>query len=178
LWGFMKFSVIKTLKISAFCLDKQKSFVSKKICEINASARDFTVFILFHCEYTYYIYTKYIYFQGVFYAIVINGLNVLRVCFGSLPIFLCNIAGFLKGCAITFGALTITMYTLTRFMFVCIWNRMRQMDDNLIVRIATIQAIFMTLLIQAFTWFQLQRQPTIPVSLFKIIIKPKNIAFD
>ena len=50
---------------------------------------------------------------------------------------------------------------------------MRQMDDNLIVRIATIQAIFMTLLIQAFTWFQLQRQPTIPVSLFKMIIKPK-----
>ena len=114
------------------------------------------------------------YFQGVFYAIVIYGLNVLRVCFGSLPIFLCNIAGFLKGCAITFGALTIAMYTLTRFMFVCIWKRMRQMDDNLIVRIATIQAIFMTLLIQAFTWFQLQRQPTIPVSLYKIIIKPKT----
>ena len=176
----MKFSVIKMLIISAFCLDKQKSFVLKKICEINASACHFTVFISFHWEYTYSTYIQNVctYFQGVFYAIVINGLNVLRVCFGSLPIFLCNIAGFLKGCAITFGALTITMYTLTRFMFVCIWNRMRQMDDNLIVRIATIQAIFMTLLIQAFTWFQLQRQPTIPVSLFKIIIKPKNIAFD
>jgi hypothetical protein len=118
------------------------------------------------------------YFQAVFYAIVINGLNVLRVCFGSLPIFLCNIAGFLKGCVITFGAITIAMYTSTRFMFVCIWKRMRQMDDTLIVRIATIQAIFMTLLIQSFTWFKLQRQPTIPVSLFKIIIKQKHIAFD
>jgi hypothetical protein len=111
------------------------------------------------------------YFQGVFYAIVIYGLNVLRVCFGSLPIFLCNIAGFLKGCAIAFGALTIAMYTLTRFMFVVIWKRMRQMDDNLIVRIATIQTIIMTLLIQAFAWFQLQRQPTIPVSLFKMFVQ-------
>ena len=104
------------------------------------------------------------YFQGIFYAIVIYGLTVLRVCYGSLPVFLCNIAGFLKGCAIIFGAMIIATYTFTRFMFVCIWKRMRQMDDNLIVRIATIQAIFMCLIIQAATWLQLQRQPTIPVS--------------
>ena len=104
------------------------------------------------------------YFQGIFYAIVIYGLTVLRVCYGSLPVFLCNIAGFLKGCAIIFGAIIIATYTFTRFLFVCIWKRMRQMDDNLIVRIATIQAIFMSLIIQAATWLQLQRQPTIPVS--------------
>jgi hypothetical protein len=42
-------------------------------------------------------------------------------------------------------------------MFVCIWKRMRQMDDNLIVRIATIQAIFMSLLFTV-TWLQLQGQ--------------------
>ena len=41
---------------------------------------------------------------------------------------------------------------------------MRLMDDNLVVTIATIQAIFMSLIIQAATWLQLQRQPTIPVS--------------
>ena len=104
------------------------------------------------------------YFQGIFYAIVIYGLTVLRVCYGSLPVFLCNVAGFLKGCAIIFGAIIIAMYTFTRFMFVCIWKRMRQIDDNLIVTIATIQALFMSLLIQAATWLQLQRQATIPVS--------------
>jgi hypothetical protein len=103
-------------------------------------------------------------FQGVFYAIVIYGLTVLRVCFGPLTVFLCNIAGFLKASAIMFGAIIIATYTFTRFMFVCIWKRMRQMDDNLIARIATIQAIFMCLLIQAATWLQLQRQATIPVS--------------
>ena len=99
-----------------------------------------------------------IYLQGIFYAIVIYGLTVLRVCYGSLPVFLCNIAGFLKGCAIMFGAIIIATYTFTRFMFVCIWKRMRQMDDNLIVRIATIQAIFMSLLFTVATWLQLQGQ--------------------
>ena len=106
------------------------------------------------------------YLQGIFYAIVICGLRVLRVSYGPLPIFLCNIAGFLNGCAILFAAITVTMYTFTRFMFVCIWKRMRQMDDNLIVRIASIQAIFLSLLFQAATWFQLQGQEKIPVSFF------------
>ena len=41
---------------------------------------------------------------------------------------------------------------------------MRQMDDDLIVRIATIQAIVMSLLFQAAAWLQLQGQETIPVS--------------
>jgi hypothetical protein len=63
-----------------------------------------------------------------------------------------------------FVAITVGMYTFTRFMFVCIWKRMRQMDDNLIVRIATIQAIIMSLLFNGATWLQLQSQPTMPVS--------------
>ena len=113
-----------------------------------------------------YIFIISLYFKGVFYAIVIYGVTVLRVCYGPLPIFLCNIVGFLKVCCNLFGAITIAIYTLTRFMFVCIWKRMRQMNDNLIVGIATIQAIFMSLLFQAASWFQLQHQPTILVSFF------------
>ena len=69
-----------------------------------------------------------------------------------------------------FAAITVAMYTATRFMFVCVWKRMRQMDDNLIVRIASIQAIFLSLLFQAATWFQLQGQETIPVSFFFIFL--------
>ena len=98
---------------------------------------------------------KYRYFQGIFYVIVAYGLSVLSVCYGPLPIFLCNIAGFLNGFAILFDVITIVMYTFTRFMFVCIWKRMRQMDDNLIVRIATIQAIVLSLVFTAATWLQI-----------------------
>ena len=97
---------------------------------------------------------------------MICGLRVLRVSYGPLPIYICNIAGFLNGCAILFAIITVLMYTFTRFMFVCVWKRMRQMDDNLIVRIATIQAIVMSLFFQGATWLQLQRQLTIPVSFF------------
>jgi hypothetical protein len=43
---------------------------------------------------------------------------------------------------------------------------MKQMDDNLIGGIATIQAIFMSLLFNAASWLQLQHQLTIPVSFF------------
>ena len=64
----------------------------------------------------------------------------------------------------------IATYTFTRFMFVCIWKRMRQMDDNLIVRIATIQAIFLCLLFQAATWLQLQRVQTMPVSSYDSLL--------
>ena len=50
---------------------------------------------------------------------------------------------------------------------------MRQMDDNLIVRIASIQAIFLSLLFQAATWFQLQGQETIPVSISAVLDNTK-----
>ena len=36
---------------------------------------------------------------------------------------------------------------------------MRQMDDNLIVRIATIQAIVMSIVFTVITWIQLHGQP-------------------
>ena len=85
---------------------------------------------------------------------MICGLRVLRVSYGPLPIYLCNIAGFLNGCAILYGIILCVIYTFTRFMFVCIWKRMRQMDDNLIARIATIQAIVMSLFFQGATWLQ------------------------
>ena len=100
------------------------------------------------------------YFQGIFYVIVIYGLSVLRVCYGHLHIFFCNIYIFLNGFSILFSVITVAMYTFSRFMFVCIWKRMRQMDDNLIVRIATNQAIFMSLLFTAVSWLQINGQLT------------------
>ena len=80
---------------------------------------------------------------------MLHGLSVLRVCYGPLPKLFCNIYLFLNGFSILFATITVAMYTFARFMFVCVWKRMRQMDDNLIVRIATIQAIVMSLLFSA-----------------------------
>ena len=100
-----------------------------------------------------------IYFQDIFFAWVIYGLTVLRVSYGPLNTFLCDIAGFLNLFALMYIAMTMAMYTFTRFMLVCVWKRMRQMDDNLIVRIATIQAIVMSIVFTVITWIQLHGQP-------------------
>ena len=114
---------------------------------------------------------NYIFFQGILYIIVIYGIVVLRVCYGPLPIFLCNIAVYLSGFAILFVAITVTMYTFTRFMFVCIWKRMKQMDDNLIVRIATIQAVVMSLLFSAANWLKIHGQAVgLQVRFFSVLI--------
>ena len=135
---------------------------------INQLLSNFYIMVSFKCHYLIcrvrwhpsFSYIWYlICFQGIFYAIVIFGLNVLRVLCGPLPIFLCDIAGFLNGYAILFAVITIAMCTFTKFMFVCIWKRMKQMDDNIVVRIATIQAIVMSLLFNTATWLQLQGQP-------------------
>ena len=90
---------------------------------------------------------------------MIHGISVLRVYYGPLPLSFCYASPFLNGFAILFVAITVTMYTFTRFMFVCIWKRIRQMDDNLIVRIATIEAIVMSLLFTAATFHQLIGPP-------------------
>ena len=121
---------------------------------------------------------KYMYFQGIFYVIVIYGLSVLRVCYGPLHIFLCNMVVFLVGYAILFLAITVAMYTFTRFMFVCVWKRMRQMDDNFIVRIATIQALAMSLLFMAVPWFQINGQRSnIQVSFSLFLYKSAYYSF-
>ena len=99
---------------------------------------------------------------------MISGVRVFRVCYGPLPVFICNISGFLNACALLFAALTVAMSTFTRFMFVCVWKRMRQMDDNLIVRIATIQAIAITLFSRAASWSGSPFQGQSPVSFFCI----------
>ena len=45
---------------------------------------------------------------------------------------------------------------LVRFMFVCIWRRMRQINDDLIVRIVVIWATFLSIWI-SFTDFEFKR---------------------
>ena len=143
-----------TILISKICTFKYVSNFHYSTCMVKWSfLTGSSLNIIFH-------------YQGIFYAIVLSGLRVLRVCYGPLPIFLCNIYGFLNGFALLFAAITVLMNILTRFMFVCIWKRMRQMDDNLIVRIATIQAIIMTLLFEAASWSGSPFQGQPPVSYF------------
>ena len=77
-------------------------------------------------------------FQVALYGIVGYGIRTLRVCFGPEPFYLCTFRSFFGSLCNMFGTINILMVTITRFLFVCVWKSMRQMDDDLIARFALI----------------------------------------
>ena len=79
----------------------------------------------------------YLYFilQGAFYAVVVCGIRNLRVIIGPLPLPVCQLIIVSTRMVLWHGVMLITMITLTRFMFICIWRRMKQMNDDLLARI-------------------------------------------
>ena len=80
---------------------------------------------------------SYLYFilQGAFYAVVVCGIRNLRVIIGPLPLPVCQLIIVSTRMMLWYPVMLITMITLTRFMFICIWRRMRQMNDNLLAKI-------------------------------------------
>ena len=79
----------------------------------------------------------YLYFilQGAFYAVVVCGIRNLRVIIGPLPLPVCQLIIVSTRMVLWHGVMLITIITLTRFMFICVWKRMKQMNDNLLARI-------------------------------------------
>ena len=77
----------------------------------------------------------------------------LRVWFGPLPFVICHIESLSKVMAFWYYMLILFMITLTKFMFICIWKRMRQMNDDLIVRLAVNWAIFISIWIPCHGYF-------------------------
>ena len=80
---------------------------------------------------------SYLYFilQGAFYAVVVCGIRNLRVIIGPLPLPVCQLIIVSTRMVLWHGVMLITIITLTRFMFICVWKRMKQMNDNLLARI-------------------------------------------
>ena len=78
---------------------------------------------------------SYFILQGAFYAVVVCGIRNLRVIIGPLPLPVCQLIIVSTRMVLWYGVMLITMITLTRFMFICIWRRMKQMNDNLLARI-------------------------------------------
>ena len=73
--------------------------------------------------------------QGAFYAVVVCGIRNLRVIIGPLPLPVCQLIIVSTRMVLWHGVMLITIITLTRFMFICVWKRMKQMNDNLLARI-------------------------------------------
>ena len=73
------------------------------------------------------------------------GIRNLRVVFGPLHVFFCNLNFLMNKSLIYFGLYMILAITITRFMFICVWKSMREMNDNLLSRFTLYLAVFMSL---------------------------------
>ena len=92
------------------------------------------------------LFHQMIFFQAAFYALFVCGIRNLRVWCGPLPVALCQIHSLLSKMTITFSMLIVVIMTLAKFMFICVWKSMRQMNENLLARIALFQAFLLSIL--------------------------------
>ena len=77
----------------------------------------------------------------------------LRVWFGPLPFAICHFESLFSKIFFLHTILILFMITLTKFMFICVWKRMRQMNDDLIVRLALNWTIFLSIWIPSHGYF-------------------------
>ena len=85
--------------------------------------------------------------QGAIYCIVTCGIRNIRVWFGPLYFEVCFIQIWAKNVMIWYSLNILFFVTLMKFMFLCVWKRMPDMNDNLIVRIFVNWAIFISILV-------------------------------
>ena len=85
---------------------------------------------------------SYLYGGAAVYGIIFCGIRNLRVLIGPLFKELCHLQDVFTRILIWYALLIILMITLTKFMFICVWKRMPTMNDDLLARIALIQAFF------------------------------------
>ena len=81
------------------------------------------------------------------YGTIVCGLKTLRVLFGSdeVPRVLLSIETILECLLIWYSLILILSMVFMKFMYICVWKSMRQINDELLVRIAIINAIFQSL---------------------------------
>ena len=81
------------------------------------------------------------------YGIIVCGLKTLRVLLGSdeVPHVLLSMESLLEHLLIWYSLILILSMVFMKFMYICVWKSMRQIDDELLVRIVIINAIFQSL---------------------------------
>ena len=81
------------------------------------------------------------------YGTIVSGLKTLRVLLGSdeVPLLLLSVESLLMRMLSWYSLILILSMVFMKFMYICVWKSMRQINDELLVRIAIINAIFQSL---------------------------------
>lgn len=87
--------------------------------------------------------------QGAAYGLLVFGVRSLRILFGPLPFAICNIETWGVNVTIWYIVLTMFFISLFKFMYICVWKSMRDLNDNLVVRIVINISIFISVWVPA-----------------------------
>ena len=79
------------------------------------------------------------------YGIIEYGITTVRVCFGPLPIEICFLYKKVALAIYWYAIIIIGSICATKFMFICVWKRMRIMNDRLLSRFVILLVIFISI---------------------------------
>ena len=83
--------------------------------------------------------------QGGLYGIIVCGIKSFRIWFGPLPVKICQFQHWASHVMIWYCVLTLFFISLAKFMYICVWKHMRNMNDDLIVRMLVRIAVFISI---------------------------------
>ena len=84
--------------------------------------------------------------QGALYGIIVCGITSIRIWFGPLPSEVCHFQTWVAKFTAWYSLLSLFYISLAKFMYICVWKHMRDLNDDLIVtflvRIAVLISIW------------------------------------
>ena len=78
------------------------------------------------------------------YGLVVGGIKGARIWFGPLPSEICYIQLWATQVTVWYCVLTIFFMSFFKFLYICVWKHMRDMNDDLLVRFIIRLSIFIS----------------------------------
>ena len=78
------------------------------------------------------------------YGLVVGGIRGARIWFGPLPSEICYIQLWATNVMIWYCVLMIFFVSFFKFLYICVWKHMRDMNDNLLVAFVIRLSLFIS----------------------------------
>ena len=79
------------------------------------------------------------------YGLVVGGIRGARIWFGPLPSEICYIQLWATNVMVWYCVLTIFFVSFFKFLYICVWKHMRDMNDDLLVTFIVRLSIFISI---------------------------------
>ena len=123
---------------SACSLTFDKNWIMKISCLTNKRVANCCIKFLENKESFFLIQ------QGALYGIVVCGITSIRIWLGPLPLEVCHFQTWVKKFVSWYVLFSLLYISLAKFMYICVWKHMRDMNDDLIVAFLVRIAVFIS----------------------------------